>query len=735
MNFSLHTLKRQVPLFLAGMGLLAFSMALFVLQPRFLTQVENGIHDGFMERTSGGPISDLPVIVDLDEASIKRFGQWPWSRLKVAMLLETLANAGAAAIGLDILFSEADRSSPGSILRSLKEDLGMDVTLSGLPPELYNNDALLGEVIRNYPIVMGDFVLFDKKNSGGVLPAGLSFAERMRANGVPAAETMLTGTGMATLVPELQDAGPVGFFNMTPDKDGIVRRVPLVIRVADKVYASLGLRTLMMGAGIQNVRLNSGPSGLESLHVGPYKIPVTPDGYMLVPFAGPSRTFPYISAADVLSPDFNPEQVRGKVVFLGTSAVGLMDIRATPMDRYTPGVEVHTNVVSAILLQRFLSPPQWAPAMQAGVILLCGLLSTVLFLVMPPVWAMLTCVALAGGVFGGSLGLFVGGVVLSPLWGMLTLLVNGTGLMGLRLWTTEAEKRRLRNVFSRYVSPEVVRRIVDRGETVLLGEERELTIMFTDLRGFTSLSEGLTPEQVVALLNRYFTPMTGLIRASEGTLDKFIGDALMAFWNAPLDVPDHPRRAVRTALDMLDTLDALNPLLQQEFGITLCMGAGMHTGTSYVGNMGSEELTSYTALGDAVNLASRLEGLCSRYGVTLVVSEETARQCGEDIALMPLAKLRVKGRSMPVEVFAVFRPAEAEARRQEIDAYTRVRGNYLHAIETRNTLALQEAAAAFTNLVARYPGQPLYTNYAEACTRLLDQPCAEWTEVWTLTDK
>lgn len=727
--------KRFIPVFLAGLALLLVSLGLFLAQPRPMVQISSSIYDVFLTRSPNPHLSPVPVIVDLDEDSLQRHGQWPWPRHRLALLLERLSQAGAAVVALDILLAEADRTSPQALLRSLREDLGIDARMEGLPADLYDNDTLLARVVAANPVVMGGFVNFDAAATHVFHPASVPHVERVPADALPARTGLLKGSGLVPLVPSLQQAGPIAFFNMMPDQDGLVRRVPLLIQAGPEIYASLSLRALMLGMGVKNLRLNCGPAGLESIGVGKLRVPVSPEGLMLVPYVGPAHSFPYISAADVLDSTFDPERVRGRIVFVGTSAVGLLDIRSTPLDRFVPGVEVHASVVNAILTNQHIRLSPWDSALQAGLIVLCGFVTLGLFALLPPVWAMATCGALAGGLFGGSAFLFQQGTFFSPLWGMVTLILEGTGLMGLRLWTTEADKRRLRNVFSRYVSPEVVRRIVDRGETVLRGEQRELTIMFTDLRGFTSISEGLTPEQVVVLLNRYFTPMTTLIRASEGTLDKFIGDALMAFWNAPLDVADHPRRAVTTALLMLQTLDDLNIQLQQELGVTLRMGVGLHTGTASVGNMGSEDLTSYTAIGDAVNLASRLEGLCSRYGVPLVMSEETATRCGDGIALLPLARLRVKGRSTPVDVFTAMSPEEAQARHKELQAYLTARTRYLHGIAHHDPDALREAAAAFSTLAADHPSRTFYHDYAEACAHCLGTSPDSWSEVWTLTSK
>lgn len=737
-DFVLHV-RKFMPVLVTGLLLIGLNLGLYISQPLPLTQASLNIYDLFLARRAAGVDNPVPVIVDLDEKSLREQGQWPWPRYRLALLLEKLSQAGAAVVALDILISEPDRTSPTAIMRSLREELGVDVDFAGLPEHFKDNDALLAKVVAANPVVLGGFVRFDNAPDQTTTIPGVRIIERIDPNGVPAAQWLMEGTGMTPLVPALEQAGPVAFFNMLPDQDGLIRRVPLVVRVGNTYYANLSLQALMRGMNVKTLRLNSGPAGLYSVNVGKLSIPITPAGFMLVPFAGPEHTFPYISASDVFKKDFDPERVRGRIVFVGTSAVGLQDIRSTPLDRYMPGVEVHASVVNAALTNQHITLLPFEGAVQAAIIVLGGGMGLIFFGLLPPIVAMLGNVTLAGVLFIFSGWWFTTqGVFLTPLWGMLALLTQGTGLTVQRLWSTEGEKRRLRNVFSRYVSPEVVRRIVERGETVLRGEQRELTIMFTDLRGFTSLSEGLTPEQVVTLLNRYFTPMTGLIRASEGTLDKFIGDAIMAFWNAPLDVTNHAERAVATGLTMLQTLRKLNEELWDELLVSLRMGVGIHTGMASVGNMGSEELTSYTAIGDTVNLASRLEGLCSRFGLSLIISEETASQCnqaGSLIVTVPLARLRVKGRVAPVEVYTALKSEDAERRASEISAFLNARATYQKAIQERNPVLLEEAAELFNVLFEQSPRIYLYREYAGVCRKTLTEPPDSWTDLWVFTTK
>lgn len=737
MGLSPVSIRLKTTLLAVGLAVavIAVVLSLLIVHPPLFRQIDLKLYDHYLgrlaERLHDAPKAPV-VIVDIDEITLQKHGQWPWPRYRLAQLIERLVGSGAKAVALDIVLAEQDRTSPHRLLEALRRDLGIRANIEGLPAVLLDNDVLLAQSVSGAPVVFGGYISF----SGGEaekLPPPISFAERSKPGALPALQGILQGKGMIQPVPELAGAAPVGFFNMSLDMDGIVRRVPLLMRVGENLYPSLCLRALMTGLHASTLRLFSGPDGLEHIGIGKKTFPVMPDGSMLVPYRGPARTFPYVSAGDLLDGTQDAEQVRGKLVFIGSSATGLQDLRSTPFDRYMPGVEIHASAVDAILGGYSVSTPPWNIGLQALLITLIGGLSALLFGVARPLVGLSYGVALSALLYYGAGELFFKGLFVSPLWSILSIGLEGTAFTTLRFWRAEQDKRRIRQVFSRYVSPEVVSRIVNRGDAVLRGEERELTVMFTDLRGFTSLSEKLSPEQVVRLLNRYFTPMTELVRESHGTLDKFIGDALMAFWNAPHDVPDHPRQAALTALAMQQSLAGLNEELERDFGGRLAMGVGLHTGPAYVGNMGSATLTNYTAIGDTVNLASRLEGLCARLGVGIAMSSDTASKLhGEDIVPLRLARMRVKGRLEPVDVHTVLRPEDALARKDEIARHTGALRLYEEAISTRNADWLQQATEAFRTLSGDFPKAPLYAGYVKNGLKLGQSPPETWTDVLNL---
>jgi adenylate cyclase len=732
----------QAPWFsaaLTGLAVILGMMILYIAQPLPIARLDLKIYDSLLPLRAAPEPSPVPVIIDLDEASLREYGQWPWPRYLVADLLKALNGYGVAAIGLDIMFAEPDRSSPERLRESLRRDRDAALNLGGLPPDLHDFDLLLADALRRTPAVLGFYGHFGGEAENPEMPPSINCIEQGVPDAIPLERSLQAAESAVPPLPVLRDKAPLGFINVAPDGDGLVRKAPLLIRAGAEgtIYPSLALRTLMLALGSKNLIVRSGPYGPESVRIGGRTVPSIPpippipvdgQGAMHIPFIGPRGTYPYVSTADVLRGNAPPETLQGRIAFVGTSAPGLLDIRAMPFDPVYPGVEIHAAVLDAILTGNAVSVPPWTPAAQALGILVFGLAAALAFSLARPRIYLPVAAALVAVTIIFSRRLFSSGLFLSPLYVVITVALMGACLVFLRFWQEERQKLILRNAFSRYVSPEIVRRITKLRGNLFAGEERELSILFTDIRGFTSLSEKLSPQQVVNLLNRYFTPMTALVREHSGTMDKFIGDALMAFWNAPLDVPEHPARAVSVALAMQEKLLTLNGELQAEFGVELRIGAGIHTGPAYVGNMGSAELVNYTLIGDNVNLASRLEGLCPRYGVGVVVSGEARDGCAGAFAFQYLDTIRVKGKSQPVSVYAPMRPEAGAARREELLAWDEACCFYRSG-------DFAKAAAAFAGLCECFPQAGLYAAYRERAQTLLQNPPEHWDGIWTATSK
>ncbi|MDR0466549.1 MAG: adenylate/guanylate cyclase domain-containing protein [Deltaproteobacteria bacterium] len=710
---------------LTGLCVAAAMILAYIGQPFALARLDLAIHDLLLPLRAAPEPSKIPIIIDLDEASIAQYGQWPWPRHLMAKLTDSLADAGVAAIAFDIMFAEADRTSLERIRESLRRDLGLEVEYSGVPRDFLDYDQVFAHALQRSPAVLAAYALYAGEGETPPLAAGV--IEREKPKAVPWRKLMRDGKSATLPLPVLREAAPIGFVNAGPDMDGILREIPLVVRIGESIHPSLALRALMLGLGIRNLTLETGPYGLEAVRLGKHcSIQVSPEGMLRIPFIGPRKTYPYYSAAEVLAGRVPAEALQGRIAFVGTSLAGLKDIWPTPVDPAYPGVEAHAAAVDVMLAGNAIVVPFWTPAAQLGIILLTGLISTLAFgFAKARVYLPVTA-ALMGGIVLPARHLFSHGLFLSPLYGVLTVAALGAFLLLVRFWREERQKRILRGIFSRYVSPEVVSRVTRTAGDLMAGEERELSVMFSDIRGFASLSETLKPQEVVTLLNRYFAPMTTLVREHSGTLDKFIGDALMAYWNAPLDVPEHPIKAVETALCMQEALPLLNERLRSDMNLEIRIGVGVHTGGAFVGNMGTADFVNYTLIGDNVNLTSRLEGLCPQYGVGIVVSGEVKDACGESFVFQRLDTIRVKGKTRPVAIHLPLRREEAEMRREELAAWEEARESYAAGDFTAAERRLDALCDSF-------PEAKLYSVFADRVRRLRKNPPEHWNGIWSGT--
>jgi adenylate cyclase len=605
----------------------------------------------------------MPVrIVDIDDASLERLGQWPWPRTIVAELVDRLTDAGAAVIAFDIVFAEPDRTSPSRVL-DLWPQTGAVEELRARIGELPDHDDVLADAVAASNVVTG----YAMSHTGGVLPelkAGFAFAG-------PDPQPFIPGwRGAIVNLPRIEAvAGGNGSFSATPDRDGLYRRVPLLQRIGDNVYPSLAVEALRRALGASTYLVKSvGASGLESygeefgvnaIWIGDYIVPTMPDGRIWVHFAG-SRPERYVPVWQVFEPDFDPARVAGQIVFVGTSAPGLVDLRATPLNPIAPGVEVHAEIVEQILAGEFLARNDMAGGIELLWLLVVGALIIYLIPKVGGRWSGVLGLAAIGAAIGTSWYMFVvQDRLFDPLYPSLVILAVYLVESGLIFLRTEGERRWVRNAFARYLSPTVVDQLAaDPGRLALGGEMRDMTVLFCDIQGFTGISEGFDAQSLTRFLNRFLTPMTDVLLAHGATIDKYMGDAIMAFWNAPVMVPGHARRGAEAALAMSARLTDLNrdwaaaALAEGRWPIAVRIGLGLNTGRCCVGNLGSDQRFDYSVIGDEVNLASRLEGQTRTYGVPAILGEETARGAG-DMALIELDLVRVKGKANPTRIFAL----------------------------------------------------------------------------------
>lgn len=727
---------------LTGVAITLAMVALYALRPGWLQFQELKLYDVTMRGQASTVRSGLPVVVDLDEKSLSAYGQWPWPRFRVALLLARIKAAGALAVGFDIVFAETDRTSPETMRRMFREELKLDVSFDGLPAALGDYDAVLAGVMRDAPSILGYYLEFDRSASPDFPPASPCELPPLRLTILsspgarPLPDWLPNATGAVCPLPRLlATAAGAGFFNTIPDPDNIVRRSPMLLAKGETVLPSLSLATTMLALGVKNAVARVGEGGVESLTLtlpGGEKrvIPLDGQGRVLVNYRGPGGSFARVSAADVLTGNIPPDALYGKIVFVGASAAGLRDLRATPLDRAMPGVEVHATLADMIVTGDFLLRPDWAPGVEVCAIIVAGVLSAVLLAWTRAMFLLAPFAGLGAGMwFLSTRALAEHHFVISPISPLLTLAANFAVLTFLKFWREERQKRFIHSAFSHYLPEAVVNDLVASPDRLTLtGEEREVTVLFSDVRGFTTMSEKLTPTQVVDLLHRYLTPMTGIITSHMGTLDKFIGDAIMAFWNAPLPVPGHPAKALAAAMAMHEELARLNPGFEETFGLRIDIGVGLHAGKARVGNFGSEDLFDYTVIGDTVNLCSRLEGLTKFYHKRILVTDSIVAAAPEDIFFQEVDRVRVKGKHEPVTLHAPLTREQYETRQAELDEAAK-------ALALYRAGRFAEALCAYETLSAASP-EAVYAIQAGRCRALAATPPAgEWDGVFEHTSK
>ena len=670
------------------------------------------------------------VIVDIDEASLRAEGQWPWSRARIADLVDRLSDAGVAVIAFDILFAEPERNPVQQILSELKDaEPPLAQALAGyseridadrrLAASLQRGDSVLGFVLHNEPV-----------SPGGALPKPVA---RLDAGARVVIPEMQSATGNLPLLQTAAGAG--GFLTTLPDHDGAIRRSPLLLRHDGAVYPSLALAAasaylLVDGPRIHLARV--GPvDAVDHLTLGDQYVPVDAAGQVLVPYRGRARSFPSLSATDVLQGRLDPALLENRIALIGTSALGLADLKATPVAGVFPGVEIQATVLAGLLEGGFRSQPDWASGANFALILAIGCLLAV---GLPYLKAglMLAATAAAVGVVGaGNLWLWNSGLALAIAMPLLLVAVLAAFNMAYGFLFETRSRQRLMDMFGQYVPPALVEEMSQRPEHFgFAGESREMTVLFADIRNFTTLSESLSAQELKELLNRFFTPMTRVIFDRRGTIDKYVGDMIMAFWGAPVRDARHAEHAIAAALDMLQAVRALQVELAREGLPEIAIGIGLNSGVMNVGDMGSEYRRAYTVIGDTVNLASRLEGLTKYYGVDIVVGPHT-RESAPEFVYRRLDRVRVKGKRTAVEVFTpLCRSTELNERlRDELTAHEQALTHFWRR-------EWPQAQALFASLHESHPDTPLYALYLERIAQLRERVLGDdWDGVYERREK
>jgi adenylate cyclase len=682
------------------------------------------------------------VIVDIDEKSLAEEGRWPWKRNRLAVFVDQLfTKYRVTVVGFDVVFAERDESSGLGVLRGLAErelkgDANYQSVLANIAPDL-EYDRLFAERIRAGAVVLGYYLAKGRdgttaENAGSLPPPVLS-AHAFEGRKIPFKQFSGFGANLRELT---EAAAGAGHFNTDPDSDGVIRRVPMLAQYAGAYYESLSLavwrqyqRALTHREVPVTPEFNEAflvkrdYPGLEWLRAGSARIPVDDEVAALVPYRGPQGSFPYVSAVEVLKGTAPPEILEGRIVLVGTTAPGLLDLRSTPVATAYPGVEIHANLIAGMMDGTIKQNPPYALGADFTLLLIVGMtLALVLPLLTPLRATVLTAVVLATVVVLNLTVWQVAGLVL-PLAGSVLMVVLVFALnMSYGYFVELRAKRQITGRFGQYVPPELVDEMSQHPEAFSMdGESRDMSVLFSDVRGFTTISEGLDPKELSKLMNEFLTPLTQVIYRHRGTIDKYMGDCIMAFWGAPISDPQHARSAVLAGLEMQATMAALEPQFKARGWPQLYIGVGVNTGRMSVGNMGSDIRVAYTVMGDAVNLASRLEGLTKYYGVGMIVGEST-RAAVPDVVFRELDRVRPKGKKEPVAIFEPIGPAGTidKSLQDELSLWQQ-------ALRLYRAQEWDMAELQLLNLQQRYPGRILYASFLERIAQArANPPGAGW---------
>ena len=645
--------------------LIGGAVLLRYLDPFFVRGLRLIAFDHFQQLDPPPYDPDLPIrVVDIDEQSLAKIGQWPWPRTTVRDLLLALTSKGAAVVAFDVLFAEPDRTSLEAIVQHLPPEKASAITaaMAGEP----SNDELFAAALKDTPSVLSVAL---GEGPTTTLPEKAGFAVA-GDDPRPFVQAFKGATGDLA---EFQEAARgIGAFNWVADRDQIVRRIALMYRLDQAFVPSLAAEALRVAQGASTYVLKASnasgetafgqSTGLNHIGIGDTIVPTDAGGGIYFKFRHFTKAA-YIPAWKVLAGEVPQDEIEGRIILVGTSAPGLLDLRATPVDAAVPGIDIHAQSLEHLLKGTYLQRPDYALALEEFLIVVLGIM---LAIVLPRVSA------LASGAIGAlTVGLvLVGGwavfryanVFLDPSYPALVMGIMTAGITFYTYHKAEAQRAQIRSAFGQYLAPALVEQLAQSPDKLVLGgEEREMTILFSDVRGFTTISESYKddPQGLTSLMNRFLTPLTNTIIDHEGTIDKYIGDAVMAFWNAPLNVAHHERKACAAALAMIDSVEALNQQRQEEAKsaghpfLPVRIGIGLNTGRCVVGNLGSDLRFNYSVLGDPVNVASRLEGQTKYYGVSIIIGSRTAEKAKEQFAILEIDLIAVKGKTEPQTIYAL----------------------------------------------------------------------------------
>ena len=673
---------------------------------------------------------DPVVIIDIDDRSLAEIGQWPWSRNQLAKL--TNQAYAAAALGFDIVFAEPDRTNPQNFISSYPLNESLKKELLALP----SNDELFAQAITDHGTVVLGQALNNKNN---IKPSKAKFG--LVTQGDDPKQFITNYSGIQNNIKELESsAAGVGSMSIG-NNDAIVRQLPTFERVDDQLVPSLALEMTRVAVGASTFQIKSSnasseeaygaQTGINNIKLGPLSIPTTPEGNAWVYFA-PSRDISTVSAADVISGVISPDFFEGKVALVGTSAAGLLDLRSTPTEKNVPGVTIIAQFIQQIFANEFLQRPDWLFGAEFIAGLLLAVLITLGIQVLGPIGGLSIFLVGSGGIMGSSYYFFKSKLFLvDPISPLIISLSVYVAVTFFNFLFTELERSRVRGAFAQYLSPEMVNRLAESSESLVLGGERkEMTFLFSDIRGFTKISEQYKddPEALTQLINELLTVLSNAILEHGGTIDKYMGDCIMAFWNAPTDQADHRQLAIQAAHSMNEALDEFNLNTEGSLDFKLEIGIGINSGNCIVGNMGSDKRFDYTVLGDAVNLASRLESQSSNYGLHMIVGENTYMN-DSDFTMIEIDKIAVKGKSTAETIYTCFKSG-MKLPEGFIDNHASFLAEYRAQNWNAANLLIDELMSSSNEL-------ELYYRHMKARIEkyITNPPSADWGGVYVATNK
>ncbi len=728
-------------------GVTLLMCALLIWRPTFCEFFELKLYDLKFRFRGAIPVGKDIAILAIDDESLKTVGRWPWSRDVMAQVLTRLKQAAPRAVALDVIFAEKEETVAYQALKKLTDDLAR----KGVPPEIMkllegakkqaDVDRLLADVFRSGPpIILGFFfrslggkgagVNLEKLMGSSFLRASTYNIVRLRDT-KPSQVHLIGAAGIERNLPEITAAAVGdGYFNMIPDPDGTVRWFPMTVQYGGEFFAPMSLVTLSHAEGRSLLAITLSRWGVDEVRLGRRSVPVDRYGRMLINYLGPEGSIPTYSVAALMNGTLPAAALKDKIVILGATAIGIYDLRVTPFSGTFPGVEVQATIMDNLLRGNFIRTLPFGLIIM--LLVLIGL-AVMLGLILPRLsaaWAFIFVLGAIETYLVLNYFLFTRqGLQFELFYPLALMVLVYLGVTMHRFLAEERERERIRKTFESYVAPTVVQEMLKHPEQLRLGgERREITLLFTDIRGFTTMSENLDPEALVKLLHDFLNPMSNIIINQGGTIDKYMGDAIMALFGAPLVQTDHPRHACRAALEMVASLEALNRTWAEEGRPPLKVGVGVNTGPVAVGNMGSDRLFDYTAIGDNVNLASRLEGLNKYYATSILISDSTAKALGNDFILRDVDMVKVKGKVRGVRIHELLgegEPAPDLAHFLEL---------YHQALALYRERRFAESLAVFAQTLEVRPGDATCQRYLSLAQKYHETPPADDWEAVTVMD-